>query len=159
MASSPSFTLTSITKMKTHCQAKLCWVLDTAFGVYFVLLSVFVLLWLFRIFLLISVYYSYNPLFIEFLNYQVYEVPLVFCSSLPMCVCTFVLFPFSVYMFLLVFHSTFPLPASLVYSCMYTELCQCFPLLAPSSVFPVNSVLMCVPPSQPCVLPHVEFVS
>lgn len=68
-------------------------------------------------------------------------------------------FPFSVYMFLLVFHSTFPLPASLVYSCMYTELCQCFPLLAPSSVFPVNSVLMCVPPSQPCVLPHVEFVS
>lgn len=123
----------------------------------FTVLNLFLLL--FWIFLLISVYYSYNPLFIEFLNYQVYEVPLVFCSSLPMCVCTFVLFPFSVYMFLLVFHSTFPLPASLVYSCMYTELCQCFPLLAPSSVFPVNSVLMCVPPSQLCVLPHVEFVS
>lgn len=51
----------------------------------FTVLNLFMLL--FRIFLLISVYYSYNPLFIEFLNYQVYEVPLVFCSSLPMCVC------------------------------------------------------------------------
>lgn len=123
---------------------------------------------LFWIFLVISVYYYYNSLFIEFLNYQVYEVPLVFCPSLPMSVCTYVLFAFSVYML----HvppcvSFYVPPASLVYSCMIAtaRFAQCPLTYVSVSLFwppPLSfqSILfMCVPPSQPCVLPHVEFVS
>lgn len=127
----------------------------------FTVLNLFLLL--FRIFLVISVYYSYNSLFIEFLN-----SPCVLSLTSHVCVylCLVSIFCLHVTCSSLCFTPRSPcLSCVFMYVChspfcpMPLELCQCFPLLAPSSVFPVNSVLMCVPPSQPCVLPHVEFVS
>lgn len=97
--------------------------------------------------------YLLNSLIIRFMRFPLCFVPHFPCVCVPLscfhfCLhvtCSSLCFtprsPCLSCVFMYVCHSPFcPMPL---------ELCQCFPLLAPSSVFPVNSVLMWfLPPSH-----------